>query len=136
MVAINRNIGEYLLEHNIKPSYARIRVMEYMVEKKNHPTVDQIYSELVKEIPTLSRTTVYNTLNLFLQSNIARLVTIEDNETRYDADTSDHGHFKCSECGEIYDFNLKSGGIQEEGLNEFMIKEKNFYYKGICPLCK
>lgn len=129
------NIGTYLLKHNIKPSYARIRIMEYLVSKKNHPTVDEIYCELVKEIPTLSKTTVYNTLNLFSNANIARVVTIEENETRYDADVTNHGHFKCECCGAIYDFYFSSYDIETEDLNNFDIREKNVYYKGICPKC-
>lgn len=128
------NIGEYLQKHNIKPSYPRIKVMEYLIRMQDHPTVDRIYNELAKEMPTLSKTTVYNTLNLFIDSNVARLVAIEDNETRYDADTSDHGHFKCLECGKIYDFDIKVDAV-EEGLSQFRIKEKNLYYKGICPIC-
>jgi len=129
------NIGEHLLKHSIKPSYSRVRIMEYLVSKKNHPTVDKIYSELVKELPTLSKTTVYNTLNLFIAANLARLVTIEDNETRYDADVSDHGHFKCEECGTIFDFHIHIEGIVNEELNSFKINERNVYYKGICPKC-
>ena len=54
--------------------------------------MDMIYQELVRNIPTLSKTTVYNTLNLFLK-RIAVMITIDENETRYDADTSLHGHF-------------------------------------------
>ena len=32
----------------------------------NHPTVETIYKELIDEIPTLSKTTVYNTLKQFV----------------------------------------------------------------------
>lgn len=129
------NIGTHLLKHNIKPSYPRIRIMEYLVSKRNHPTVDEIYNELVKEIPTLSKTTVYNTLKLFMDANVARIVTIEENETRYDADVSNHGHFKCEECGTIYDFGIPIDSIAAEGLNGFKVREKDVYYKGICPGC-
>ena len=103
------NIKEYLLEHNIKPSYSRIHIMEYLLSKKSHPTVDEIYKELAKDIPTLSKTTVYNTLSIFADNNIARVVTIEDNETRYDADMLNHGHFKCKSCGVVYDFIFRKG---------------------------
>ena len=58
------NIEKYLRDHNISPSYQRKRIFEYMYENRNHPNVNQIYEALVKEIPTLSKTTVYNTLNL------------------------------------------------------------------------
>ena len=65
------NIGEYLKAHEIKPSYQRIKIFQYLVENKNHPTVDMIYKALCTEIPTLSKTTVYNTLNLFIEKQAA-----------------------------------------------------------------
>ncbi len=129
------SIRALLMKHNIKPSYPRIRIMEYLLAKRNHPTVEKIYGELVKEIPTLSKTTVYNTLNLFINANITRVVTIEDNETRYDADITNHGHFKCETCGMVYDFSISSDDIETKGLEKFEVHEKNVYYKGICPKC-
>jgi len=129
------SIGAHLLKHNIKPSYPRVRIMTYLLSRKNHPTVDEIYTELIKEIPTLSKTTVYNTLNLFTDAKIARIITIEDTEARYDADISDHGHFKCEECGSIYDFRINSDSLESDDLNSFRINEKNVYFKGICVKC-
>lgn len=128
-------IGSILLKENIKPSYARIRILEYLLSRKSHPTVDEIYTALVKDIPTLSKTTVYNTLNLFVKSNIARVLTIEENETRYDADMSCHGHFKCENCGMIHDFHFKSPAIDTDDLDGFLVREKNVYYYGLCPEC-
>ena len=59
-----KDISDTLLEKNIRPSHQRIKVMEFLLKNKIHPTVDYIYNELHEEIPTLSKTTVYNTLNL------------------------------------------------------------------------
>ena len=55
------DIGAYLKSHEIKPSFQRMRIFEYLITHRNHPTVEMIYKSLVKEIPTLSKTTVYNT---------------------------------------------------------------------------
>jgi Fur family peroxide stress response transcriptional regulator len=128
-------VREYLVKNKIKPLYNRVKVLEYLIVKQNHPTVDEIYNNLVKELPTLSKTTVYNTLKLFLQANLVRLIAIEDNETRYDVIISNHGHFKCEECKEIYDFTIDIDSVETEELKQFKIKEKSVYYKGICPNC-
>ena len=61
------DIGNYLKKHDIKPSYQRMKIFQYLLDNHNHPTVDTIYKALCTEIPTLSKTTVYNTLNLFIQ---------------------------------------------------------------------
>ncbi len=128
-------VVETLQKCNIKPSYARIKIMDYLIKHPVHPTVDEIYSKLVQEIPTLSKTTVYNTLNLFIRSELAKVVTIEENETRYDADTTNHGHFKCEGCGNIYDFSVNADSMDIHGLDQFAVTEKHVYFKGICKKC-
>lgn len=130
-----QSIGESLLRRGIKPSYPRIKVLECLMVRENHPTVDQIYAELVREIPTLSKTTVYNTLNLLIQTDLAKLVTIEVNETRYDANTENHGHFKCKTCGTIYDFPIDVEELAADALKRFRVHEKDVYFKGVCPDC-
>ena len=136
MEATRDNVAQYLLENNIKPSYQRIKVLEYLLDKRNHPTVEQIYHDLVQQIPTISKTTVYNSLYLFMEQGLVRQLNIDDNKTRYDATISSHGHFKCELCGHIADFPLQVDQIEVNGvLKEYKINEKEVYYKGICPNC-
>jgi Fur family peroxide stress response transcriptional regulator len=132
---LSREFAERLQRSNIRPTYPRIKVLEYLAVKMTHPTVDEIYSCLVKEIPTLSKTTVYNTLKNFVDVGLAKIVVIEENEMRYDVIMHKHGHFKCESCGAIYDFALDIEAIQAEGLAHFKIKEKNVLFYGICPHC-
>lgn len=129
------DIGAYLKGHGIKPSFQRMKIFEYLITHKNHPTVEMIYKELVKEIPTLSKTTVYNTLNLFVEKKIAVVIVIEENETRYDADMGIHGHFKCEECDCIHDIDIQPQNVQIEGLGTYQINEYHLYFKGLCSEC-
>lgn len=129
------NISEYLKSHNIKPSYQRMKIFEYLLNNRTHPTVDEIYKVLVNEIPTLSKTTVYNTLNLFVKEKITLLITIEENETRYDADTNIHGHFKCEKCGNVYDFSTDISELTIKELDNFQINQQDIYFKGLCEGC-
>ncbi|MCT4563054.1 MAG: transcriptional repressor [Maledivibacter sp.] len=126
-------IDEYLKSNDIKPSYQRIKILEYLIQNKNHPTVDMIYQELVNRIPTLSKTTVYNTLKLFVDKKIVALINIEDNETRYDVDTTFHGHFKCKKCNEVYDIKTEMPILKD--MDDFQIDEYHLYLKGICKKC-
>jgi Fur family peroxide stress response transcriptional regulator len=128
-------IRDYLLENGIRPMNKRVKIMNYMVSKRNHPTADMIYLELVNEIAGLSKTTVYNTLNLFVQEKIARALNIDSNELRYDADISQHGHFKCNECGEVYDFSLNKEMLQDLRLKNFLLDDYQFSIKGTCSIC-
>lgn len=129
------NVGEYLKAHGVKPSYQRIKIFDYLIKHRNHPTVDMIYRELMTAIPTLSKTTVYNTLNLFIEKKIAIVIIIEENETRYDADTSIHGHFKCGRCEKVIDLDIDVSKIEITDLDQHQVNEHHLYFKGICGEC-
>jgi len=125
-----------LKNKNIRLSHQRLKVLEYLTQNYTHPTADQIYNGLHHEVPTLSKTTVYNTLNSLTEAGLVRTINIEDNEIRYDISTDDHGHFKCKSCGKIYDFKVDINSIEATDLNDFEINDKDIYFKGICPQCQ
>jgi len=133
-VLIN-NIKNHLTKEGISPSYQRIKIFEYLSNNKNHPTIDEIYNQLKNDIPTLSKTTVYNTLNLFLKKGLVGGLTIEDNEMRYDATTVRHAHLKCSKCGKIYDISIDCPFLNRETLNGHRIDDCHLYFKGVCKHC-
>ena len=125
----------HLTSNNIKPSLQRIKIFEYLYENREHPTVDAIYSDLVSAMPTLSKTTVYNTLKLFIDNGITHTVTIEDNEVRYDAIMEEHGHFKCNSCGSVYDVEIDFSALKFKEMNSFKVEKTNIYLKGECNKC-
>ena len=57
---------ELLVQYQIKPSVQRLAVMKFLIKRRNYPTAEDIYTALYPQIPTLSKTTVYNTLKLFV----------------------------------------------------------------------
>lgn len=126
-----------LLEHNIKPSMQRIAIMEYLMGHPIHPSADDIYTALSPSMPTLSKTTVYNTLKLFSEQGAAQMLTIDEKNTNFDADTSVHSHFLCKRCGHIYDLKRPEAIKQVENLemDGHQVSEVHYYYKGICKNC-
>jgi len=138
MNEIKRNLGDIankLKDKNIRLSYQRLKVLEFLDNHRIHPTVDQIYNGLLNEIPTLSKTTIYNTLNALVEAGLVKVITIEDNEARYDIDTHAHGHFKCKSCGKIYDFEADMDSLEIKELEGFSIFTRDMYFSGICSRC-
>ena len=126
-----------LLAYNIKPSVQRIAIMEYLMEHRTHPSADEIYTALSDSMPTLSKTTVYNTLKLFSEQGAALMLTIDERNTNFDADTSRHAHFLCKSCGRIYDLAMPKGVKEVEGvqMDGHEVTEMHYYYKGVCKNC-
>ena len=129
------DLKQELKMKNINLSYQRLKVLEYFTQNQCHPTVDQIFTDLQKDISTLSKTTVYNTLRILVEAGLVRVITIEDNEIRYDIVTENHGHFKCESCGTIFDFPIEIDSLVPGDLSKFKINDKNVYFKGLCPGC-
>lgn len=128
---------ERLLAHQIKPSMQRIAIMDYLIEHPIHPSADDVYTALLPVMPTLSKTTVHNTLRLFAEQGAVLMLTIDDRNTNFDADTSPHGHFFCKKCSKIYDVKTVDalGAAQLIEVDGNRVTEMHSYYKGICRYC-
>ncbi len=126
-----------LTEHGIKPSLQRMAVMDYLMTHRTHPTVDEIYTALHPSMPTLSKTTVYNTLKLLTDKGAALQLTIDERNCCYDADTTPHAHFLCTRCGRVYDLDLQSKRLMRAAILPagFTPDEVQLYYRGCCARC-
>ena len=131
-----KDIENLLTQNSVKPSLHRMKILEYLMNEKNHPTADTIFKDISDEIPTLSKTTVYNTLKTFQDNNVVIPITIEDNEVRYDASIEKHAHFKCNKCLKIYDVDIDSKVLHLKAISGHAIQESHLYYKGLCESCK
>jgi Fe2+ or Zn2+ uptake regulation protein len=131
----NERYHQKLIEKGIQSSFQRIQVLKYLYECEGHANAEEIYQALHGEIPTLSRTTIYNTLKLFLENGLVRVISIDGVEKRYDAILADHGHFKCENCGKIFNFPVEMNRIPLQGLDGFQVTEKNVFFNGLCPDC-
>jgi Fur family ferric uptake transcriptional regulator/Fur family peroxide stress response transcriptional regulator len=125
-----------LQQFGVKPSMQRIAVMNYLLKNYTHPTADTIFNSLYPSIPTLSKTTVYNTLKLLAQQGAILEITIDDKNLRYDAEISQHAHFKCINCGRVHDITLKnSKALSVKKIDNLLITDAQLYYKGYCEKC-
>jgi Fur family transcriptional regulator, peroxide stress response regulator len=81
------------------------------------------------EIPTLSKTTVYNTLNLLLEAGLVKHLNFEENETRYDIITEITDTLSVNICGFISNFGLNIESIETGELTGYKITTKAYILK-------
>lgn len=127
-----------LRQCGIRPSLQRVAIMQYLQTHFTHPTVEDVYRGLRDEIPTLSLTTVYNTLRMFSEQKAALMLTINDHHVCYDGVTAPHAHFFCKQCGMVIDLAgddtpADAFPMEREGC---LLEEVQLYYKGICNDCR
>lgn len=125
---------EILTNAGIRPSIQRLTVLKFLTETTSHPSVDKIYEEVHKEQPTLSRATIYNTVNLFWEKGVIETVAGDNSESRYDYFHQPHAHYQCRVCHQVYDIPYDLDGIERpEG---FDIEHTTLIFSGVCPECQ
>lgn len=129
------SLTDYLRDHGVKPSAQRIAIMRYMVEHHDHPTADDIHLALVGDMPTLSRTTVYNTLWLLVENNALMSLDIDRTNVRFDYATRPHAHFMCRRCGTLYDIDLDPTSIGADIGAGVAVEQVSVNYRGLCRDC-
>jgi len=129
-----KDYKDILKEHGISPSYQRLKIYTCLMGTKSHPTAYTIFEKLKEEIPSLSKTTVYNVLKLLSEKGLINEVRIEDHELRFDAEVREHGHFKCSVCGEVSDVFLNQE-LKQLIEQRNKVTEIQFNITGVCEAC-
>ncbi|HXG58639.1 MAG TPA: transcriptional repressor [Thermoanaerobaculia bacterium] len=98
-----QHLRELLEEKGIQPSAQRLAVAAYVLTTDAHPSADQVWREVAGRVPMISRATVYNTLNLFVEKGLLRELHVDRDHVVFDPKTDTHHHFIDEETGRIYD---------------------------------
>lgn len=114
----------------------RLAIYNYMVTHPTHPTADEIFEALRDSIPTLSKTTVYNTLKLFVAHGVIDEVFIDRTSERFDGNTLLHAHFLCNCCGAIIDTPIENPERVNDSLpHGASLNKTQLLYFGTCEKC-
>lgn len=109
----------------------RIAVAEHVLGARTHPTADQVWEQVRRRCPTLSRATVYNTLNLFVEKGLIRTQILKEGTVVFDPHVDAHHHFIDVETGRIYDVPwdaIKVSG--EQALRGFEVRDYQVILRG------
>ena len=132
----SHEIIEKLRDKGVKVTPQRVAIIDYLDNNRTHPTVDDIYNNIVKLYPTISRATVYNTLDKLEEINeIIKLKIADENKVNYDYDLTPHHHFYCKKCKKIYDIAISCHHANKLEQDGHMVEEVHGYFKGICKEC-
>lgn len=126
---------EILKNNNLKVTHQRLAVLKYLDSNRKHPTAEMIYSELKKNNPALSKTTIYNALETLQEHGLVQNLTISGSEQRYDFKDDMHHHFLCKNCGEIIDIKITCPNLDKMLEQGHKVEEVHGYFIGICKKC-
>ena len=101
-------------QHGILPTSQRIEVADVLLQKPQHLSADQIIEKLRAKGSSVSKATVYNSLNLFGERGLIRECLVDPERRFYDSTTTLHHHFYNADTGELSD--IPSDGVEIAGL--------------------
>ena len=127
-----------LRENGFKLTPQRIAIIKYMQGNKRHPHALKIHRDLKRRYPTLSFSTVYNTLNMLEKIGQVTSLNVVDEYVNYDPETRPHIHFFCNNCHEIKDIffdEVRGLSIPHDEINGNKVKSIQITMRGICSEC-
>ena len=97
------DVVHILRKHGIQPTAQRVAVAEYVLYTKEHPSADKVWAGVRENFPMISRATVYNTLNLFVEKGLLRVLDLAPDPVLFDPNTDRQHHLIGEDTGRIYD---------------------------------
>jgi len=117
----------------------RETILKVLRNTKSHPTADQIYDEVRKDIPNISKGTIYRNLQVLQQDGVISVLNINGTQSRYEAKQENHYHFRCERCGRVFDldepviYELDDRVAKKTG---FKVSHHQMEFRGLCKECQ
>ena len=125
------------VEKDLKLTPQRLAILEFLEGNTGHPTAGQVFTAVRRRYPSMSHSTVYNTLKTLRDRGALRELTIDPERKHYDPNTAPHHHLLCVGCGSIVDiFRDYDVSIPAEVENEYEILGNHVEIFGFCPGCR
>ena len=105
-------LQDSLKKKGLRSTKQRLCVYDVILEKKDHPTADDIFLRVRKKLPKISYATVYNCLETFVDCGLVKKINLDRSSSRYCPNLSPHAHFRCADTGKIIDLPINSQTLQ------------------------
>src|SRR5512137_1329303 len=95
--------NERLAHSGFRTTPQRERVYAVLIQKRDHPTAEEVFIRAKRDMPDISMATVYNCLDALVECGLARQVTLARGATRFCPNMREHCHFYCDRCQRVFD---------------------------------
>ena len=128
-------LSERLSTSGFRFTPQRRHVYDVLLQRRDHPTAEEVFIRAKTEMPDISMATVYNCLDALVQCGLVRHVHLNRGASRYCPNMSEHCHFYCDSCGGVFDIDLPE---EQSGLRMprgFKATHYEIAIHGVCPTC-
>jgi Fur family peroxide stress response transcriptional regulator len=114
-------------------------ILRILKKTGSHPTADSIYEEVRKEIPNISKGTVYRNLKVLQETDAVSELNLKGTLSRFEVTQARHYHFRCEQCGKVVDVDLPvDKRLDQRAANRtgFKIHYHQLEFRGVCQECQ
>ena len=130
------DLNERLTTGGFRFTPQRRQVYDVLIQKRDHPTAEEVFIRAKQAMPDISMATVYNCLDALVQCDLVRQVQLERGATRFCPNMHEHCHFYCDACDTVFDVDLpekpQTGVTLPRG---FKAEHYEIAIHGLCPDC-
>ncbi len=133
----------YMKEHEMRCTNERIIVLREIYKSGNHLDADEIFVRLKKKGMSISRATVYHTLDLLFKCHLVTKIDLGHKHTHYEKShgVANHLHIICEQCGKVVEVTSNELAAMLEKLclgNGFALESFSLQVFGKCtaPDCE
>ena|SRR3972149_848858 len=118
----------------------RMALIRLIAASEGHPSAAELYARIQVQFPTMSRATVYKTLDMLKEMGEVLEIDLHD-DSHYDGNRPyPHPHLICTQCQKIMDGELDQpvqALVDEmEQVSGFRIVRHQLDFYGLCPDCQ
>ena len=128
-----KNFYQYLENSPLKTTPQRLAILKE-IDNKGHANVDEIYSSVKQNFPSISLATIYKNIISLKEANILSEVCAPS-KNKFEIVKEPHAHFICQKCEHIEDIPLDEA-INEKIEQKYPNSRKQLYIYGVCQKCK
>jgi Fur family peroxide stress response transcriptional regulator len=132
----NHDLSARLTTGGLRSTPQRQQVYDVLLQKRDHPTAEEVFIRAKKAMPEISHATVYNCLDALVKCGLVRQVQLDRGATRFCPNMHEHCHFYCDACDTVYDVDLPAKPQPGVPLPRgFKAERYEIAIHGICPDC-
>ena len=132
-----RKFNEFLDSHNLRRTTERYAILNHIMAINGHFTIEELQQLIEADGFRVSRSTVYNTVELLMEAKMLRRHVFEGMQAQYERITLPHTHLICTTCGkvkEVRDTNF-AAFMNARRFNAFNADHYSLYVYGTCSTC-